>query len=348
MYSPNFNYNDKIVSLLIKIENTKSTLATLDFASNVEHKLVKNVRSLDMMHFANELGYEITVKDGYKLSTGVKVGNMTDADFKIIANFRSVLEFNTSRDVSSYSEVDYSILHHLNRLLINGWEDTWETKLRNAENKVDESWDDWEVLRDKDLAPEQVENAMFNVVDWYKSSIPTMTPLVRLLILIFRLIEIYPFIAANKFTIIALADYVLYRNGFSLNSYTSTIRIFNKNKKKVEESYLVSKKANDLSYWIEQMLVLMNSEMNEVRESISGYMVEEEKAKQQPFLDLNKRQLKVLRYLQSVPFVKREDYCHMMDVSTMTAFRDLNDLVRKKLLKIDGKGRGTKYRLTTM
>ena len=76
--------------------------------------------------------------------------------------------------------------------------------------------------------------------------------------------------------------------------------------------------------------------------------MEDERAKKQPFLDLNPRQLKVLRYLQNVPYIKREDYCHMMDVSTMTAFRDVNDLVRKKLLKVEGQGRGTKYRLSTM
>jgi hypothetical protein len=31
----------------------------------------------------------------------------------------------------------------------------------------------------------------------------------------------------------------------------------------------------------------------------------------------------------------------------MTAFRDLKDLVRKKLIKLDGKGRGTKYKLAS-
>jgi hypothetical protein len=31
----------------------------------------------------------------------------------------------------------------------------------------------------------------------------------------------------------------------------------------------------------------------------------------------------------------------------MTAFRDLKDLVRKKLIKMDGEGRGTKYFLSS-
>jgi len=36
----------------------------------------------------------------------------------------------------------------------------------------------------------------------------------------------------------------------------------------------------------------------------------------------------------------------MMDVSTMTAYRDLTELMEKKLVKLEGQGRGTKYMLS--
>ena len=92
----------------------------------------------------------------------------------------------------------------------------------------------------------------------------------------------------------------------------------------------------------------MAADLQESFDNVTGLLGEEEKRNtSQPFLDLNKRQLKILRYLQNIPTVQRDDYCQMMDVSTMTAYRDLNDLVSKKLIKVEGQGRGTKYKLAS-
>lgn len=348
MYEPKFTYTDKLVTALIKLENTKATLSNLDLTYNVKHKLTTNAKSLDMFHLAHMLGFELTLKDGEKLSSGVRVDGIDDTSFKLIQNFRNVLEFNRSTMVDTYSEVDYAVLHHLNRLLISGWKETWEAKFRTATEDLDPRWDDFITLRDETIENARVEKEIFELIEWYKSSMPTLTPLVRIPILIFRLIEIYPFIAANKLTIMAITDYLLLRNGLASKSFMSVVRNFVQNNERLVEAIYVSRKNFDLSYWIETFVDYLNKDLSEIRESINDYIIGEEKSKKQPFLDLNKRQLKVLRYLQTVPMIKREDYCHMMEVSTMTAFRDLNDLVRKKLLKVDGQGRGTKYRLASM
>ena len=348
MYEPKYRYTDKLVSSLIKLENSKATLSSLDLTYNVKHKLTTNAKALDMFHLANMIGFEITLKEGEKLSNGVKIDGIDDSSFKLIQNFRNILEFSRSTIVDTYSEVDYAVLHHLNRLLISGWKEVWEAKFRSGNDEIDSKWDDLVGLRDESVLSSNVEKEIFELIEWYKSAMPTVTPLVRLAILIFRLIEIYPFLAGNKLTIIAITDYLLLRNGLASKAYMSVIRTFVQNHDRLVEAIYMSRKNFDLSYWIETFVEYLNRDLAEIRESINDYIINDEKSKKQPFLDLNKRQLKVLRYLQTVQMIKREDYCHMMEVSTMTAFRDLNDLVRKKLLKVDGKGRGTKYRLSSM
>jgi predicted HTH transcriptional regulator len=110
----------------------------------------------------------------------------------------------------------------------------------------------------------------------------------------------------------------------------------------------MSKQNFESSLWIERFVKSMARDVEEQKNEIDKQMAEEqEKNAKQPFLDLNKRQLKILKYLQTIPTVKREDYCAMMDVSTMTAYRDLDDLVNKKLIKVEGRGRGTKYMLVS-
>lgn len=348
MYDPKLIYTDNLVSSLIKLENNKATLTNLDLTYNVKHKLSTKAKSVDMFEIATMLGFTVTIKDGEKLSSGIKVEGIDESSFKVIQNFRNVLEFNRSTIVDTYSEVDYAVLHHLNRLIIAGWKETWEAKFRTASDQLDTTWDDFSILRDESLASESVERAMFELIEWYKFAMPKIAPIVRLSILIYRLIEIYPFLAANKLTIIAIADYLLLRDGLSSKVYMSVVKPFVQSKDNLIEGLMLSRKNFDLAFWVEAFVEALNRDLSEIREGVNDFIIDEEKSKKQPFLDLNKRQLKVLRYLQTVPMIKREDYCHMMEVSTMTAFRDLNDLVRKKLLKIEGKGRGTKYRLASM
>jgi Fic family protein len=348
MFEPKFTYTDRLVWLLIKLENNKTTLQNLDLSYNVRHKLGLNAKSLDMFHLSNLLGLEVTLKDGEKLSSGIKPEAMDEDLFKLVQNMRNILEFNRSNMVDTYAEFDTPILLHLNKLMLNNWKETWESKFRTGDDIADQTHDYFFELSDETQPNSQIQQNIYDLVEWYKDVTPTLTPVVRIGILIFRLIDIYPFLAGNYLTLIALLDYLLLKYGLASRVYMSVVRNFDINNGKFLEAFFLSKKNYDLSFWLEAFVDSLNKELNQVRENINEYIIEDEKSKKQPFLDLNKRQLKVLRYLQSVPMIKREDYCHMMEVSTMTAFRDLNDLVRKRLLKVEGEGRGTKYRLASM
>ncbi|MDQ7020842.1 MAG: hypothetical protein Q9M91_03260 [Candidatus Dojkabacteria bacterium] len=215
-------------------------------------------------------------------------------------------------------------------------------------DKIDDRWDNYVDLRDPNIASHEIDSAVEDLVDWYLNSMIVITPVVRIGVLIFRLMEISPYIAGNKLTIAALLDYLLLKQGMSSKIYTSTLKFLENSEKKLMASFDLSRRSHDLSLWLENFTDGLVRELVTVREDIDRFIIEDEKSKKQPFLDLNKRQLKVLKYLQTVPTIKREDYCHMMDVSTMTAFRDMKDLVRKKLIKTEGKGRGTKYKLASM
>lgn len=347
MFDPKFTYNDKIVSNLIKIENLKTYLQTLDLNYDVRHRLTQNAKALDIFHLAHALGVELTLKDAEKIATGMKIESIEDERYHMLVNFRNALEFNRSSISDTYAEMDATILLHLNKLILTSWRESWESRFRNVSDSFREN-EDWLELRDTSIQSDKLEESIQDLVEWYKNSFITMPFLVRIMITLFRLIQIAPFVAGNKLTILAFADYLLLKNGLSSKAFISTIRNFDSNSEKYLEAFKLCNKNFDTTYWLETFTTALTKDLMQTRESISSFIADEEKSKKQPFLDLNKRQLKILRYLQNVAYIKREDYCHMMEVSTMTAFRDLNELVRKKLVKIDGQGRGTKYRLSTM
>jgi Fic family protein len=348
MYTPKFNYSDKVVQNLVKIERSKTILENLDLSYGIRQKLLTQLKAKDIMHLANGMGLDITLKDAEKLVNSQRIESVDETRSTILKNFKNAIDFNRSNVADTYAEFDRSVLFHITKLILNQWRETWEVNVRNFHDKLDERWDNYVTMRDTNISVNDIDSEINELIEWYKYSIPAITPVVRIAIVMYRLIEISAFSAGNKFIIWALIDYMLLKNGLSSRSYVSVIQMLSGSEERILKGYEIVRKTYDLSHWIDIFTSIISSELMSVREQIHEFVTEEEKSKQQPFLNLNKRQLKVLKYLQNVPVIKREDYCHMMEVSTMTAFRDLNDLVRKKLVKVEGKGRGTRYKLSSM
>ncbi len=348
MYEPQFNYTDKLVSNLIKLENNKTIIQTLDLPYEARNKLYNRTKAQNLFHLAHMLNLNITIKDAERILTGVIPQTDDPAKRDILVNFRNAEEFIRSPQADNFAEFDKTIIVELNKILVLNWRETWDAKYRNFNEKLDPRWDSFASLVDPEVKAKDLDLLMTDLIEWYKAANPTLTPIIKIAILFYRLIEICPFIAANKITILTILDNIFLKNQMSSKIYASVFKNVDQNDEAFIEAFSMSRKNHELTYWLETFTELMIKELVDVRESINDFVAEEEKSKKQPFLDLNKRQMKILKYLQTVPVIKREDYCHMMEVSTMTAFRDLNDLVRKKLVKIEGQGRGTKYKLANM
>ncbi len=346
MLEPKFTYNDRIVTRLVKIEANKTAIQLLDISNSIKAKLQLNAKSNDVFYISQLFGLDIQTKDAERIITGSNV-DIQDERLQLLKNFKVVKEFTHSSAVDGYAEIDTPILTQLNKMLMNGVYRSEDINFRSiyTENTPDK-YDDWYELKNKAIENPEIDLA--SLIEWYNNSTTSVTPLIRVAVIFYKLLDISPYNFGNKLTTIAIVDYLLYKAGLSLKTYTSFGKNIYSNLERLVEALRVSRNSNDMAPFVETFLDTLNKDLLDVRESVSDMLMEDEKAKKQPFLDLNQRQLKVLRYLQTVPSIKREDYCHMMEVSTMTAFRDLNDLVDKNLLKIEGQGRGTKYRLASM
>lgn len=58
---------------------------------------------------------------------------------------------------------------------------------------------------------------------------------------------------------------------------------------------------------------------------------------------LNERQIKAIKYVQKHGIITNKEYRKLNDVSHKTAHQDLIDLCQRSILKVEGKGRATKY-----
>lgn len=61
--------------------------------------------------------------------------------------------------------------------------------------------------------------------------------------------------------------------------------------------------------------------------------------------NLNERQMRAIEYVKSHRLITNSEYQHVVGCPQRTATRDLNELVQKGIVELEGKGRGAQYRL---
>jgi len=346
MYQPNYKITDKLLNQVTKIEVLKVTANLGQLEYGFRSKISLQARANSLFHLSHILGLGLSLKDSEKLAEGRNL-DAEDDKMRIMQNFRNLLEFNRSNAAESYTELDFTALLHINRIMLTGWKETWEVKFRNNE-EIDLQYEDWATFTDKSISSGDVEPQLVDALTWYQSANGKVNNLVRIVILAARLVQIMPFLAGNKYTIMGIIDLLMYQYGYTTALPLPITKPFDLSIVDFWKIWDEAINSNDLTAWLEKYVELLSRDATELKTDVDRLVQEEsDKNTNQPFLDLNKRQLKVLRYLQTIPTVRREDYCQMMDVSTMTAFRDLNDLVRKKLIKVEGQGRGTRYLLVS-
>ncbi len=345
MFNPNFVISNKILNNIVNIEKQLVRIENIEISANQALKLKASTKTLNIFHFAHMISYNISLNDAEKISEGKLYDQQNEKNI-LLNNLRNTHEFIRSSLQDEYIDIDTSILLHINKILLSNWKEVWDVKFRNPQLIEDTQWNDWIKLTDRTIEPLTLQDELKSAFDWYKISTQRIYVLIRIAVLAFRLIQIAPFSHLNKFTTVFAVDFLLKKHGYLSNDYLSTFRFFDSNNSNfiaVIEKITIENQ-NDLTLWIEFFTEALFLELQTITEDIKS-LAQSNTPQKKTFLDLNKRQLKILKYLQTIPTVKREDYVQIMDVSTMTAFRDLNDLVTKKLLKIEGKGRATKYML---
>lgn len=346
MYFPKFEYTSKFVLKLMQLEQSKTLLQASDLKYTTKTKILQKAKTKNLFQIGVNIGLELTIKDAEKAILGTKPRFEDDLLQKIFINSRQGIEYIHSSEIKNYQEFDNAVYQEINKKIVFDWKETWDAKYRNFNERYDDTADPLAHIRNTSIKGNELDVMVNDLIEWYKSAAPTVAPIIRIGVVFHRLLEIAPFIAGNTITTMLLIEHLLLTHGYSTKVFSSSTAAFLQNKENLADAFETSSQAEDLSYWLEWFVGVLENDLVSVRESIHDYVKEEEKSKSQPFLDLNNRQMKVLKYLQSVPTIKREEYCNIMEVSTMTAFRDLRDLVKKKLIKTEGRGRGTKYRLT--
>ena len=179
--------------------------------------------------------------------------------------------------------------------------------------------------------PEFVES----LCDFFNNDNPHtfIHPIIRGIIVHFMLAFMHPFVDGNGRTARALFYWYMLKEGYKLTEYMSISRVIAKSKSNYEKAFrYVENDGNDMGYFVAYNLGALEISFQQLRDYIQRK--QREKSAASSFMmagNINQRQALVLQRLKEEPetIFTVKDVQEQFSVSSMTARKDLSDLVKQ-------------------
>ncbi len=326
-----------IVNSLIEVERglTKIRLSGED---GTKYVLNRNVNAL--FHTCTELEIKITLKEAEKLHSGSEI-TTGDLREELVSNYIKTNTMTQSIAQNKVAVANYETILEIYASLGDRIYQAREMRFRMEGEKPSHEYNDTANLLAKEYENMNGETLSTKLIEeiYRDNEIPEI---VRIGLMYFYLLRVQPLRSLNKLTINAFINLLFAKYMQNIPYSWSAEEFFGVNK---SEIYKIIGKKEAEQEWLKLFINYLESKITDIASSITIANNGGSFAKN--FLDLNKRQLRILKYLQTIPSIRREDFVEMTGVSAMTAYRDLNQLVEYKLLRVYGTGRGTKYMLAS-
>ena len=182
--------------------------------------------------------------------------------------------------------------------------------------------------------PEFVES----LCDFFNNNNPRtfIHPIIRGIIVHFMLAFMHPFVDGNGRTARALFYWYMLKEGYKLTEYMSISRVIAKSKSNYEKAFrYVENDGNDMGYFVAYNLGALEKSFQQLRDYIQRK--QREKRAASSFMmagNINQRQALILQRLKEDPdtIFTVKDVQDLFSVSSMTARKDLSDLVQQGYL----------------
>lgn len=183
--------------------------------------------------------------------------------------------------------------------------------------------------------PEFIET----LCDFFNNDSPNtfIHPIIKGIIVHFMLAYMHPFVDGNGRTARALFYWYMLKENYKLTEYMSISRVIAKSKSSYEKAFRYTENdGNDMGYFVANNLRVLETSFQQLREYIQRK--QQEKKAASTFMmagNINYRQAIVLQRLTNEPdtIFTVKDVQELLSVSSMTARKDLSDLVQQGYLE---------------
>lgn len=344
MFNPQFLITNKILSSISKIEAAEEVIRHSPLLPLWE-KQFKEDAIIRSAHHGTHIEGNMLHKDEAK---DVLLGRDVigrPRDIEEVINYRKVIEFIDEEAKQKISKITEPLIKKLHRIITNkilSPEQTGEYRLKQVVIRNSSTGE----ITFKPPAPIEVPFLMREFLYWInQENQDELHPILKAGIVHHELVRIHPFIDGNGRVARVLATLILLLGGYDIRRFFSLEEYYDKDAISYYHS-LQKASAGDLTSWLEYFTFGASIEFNKIKEKIlklsQDVKLKEKIGGQQIFL--TERQIKIIEYMQEVGYLQNKSFNSIFpDISEDSVLRDVQDLVKKSLIKKIGSTKAARY-----
>jgi Fic family protein len=263
-----------------------------------------------------------------------------------VANYGQALEFVDFLSDAEITADGETVIRQIHWLLMKGIHDT---RIKPGEYRTEPNWiEDQGIKVYEPPFHMDVPSLMREFSLWLRED-GNIDPILRAGIAHAHLVAIHPFVDGNGRTARLLATLLLQKGGYGFRKLLSLDTYYQRNR----DSYIkalsqsLGKKFTpdyDLTSWLKFFTISVVLQASRLETKLTDWRIWVDSAhKELADSGLNARQIDGLIYAMNVGYITRKDYMEIVEVSPLTATRDLANMVQRKILTPKGAGRSRVY-----
>lgn len=337
-----YKITDDTLNYIASIERNLSVINQSEITSYARNRILNESTFNDLFALSNFLKLGLTLGEVKKISLGKK--DTTKVEAKLLANVRQVFDFVKNNFRQGGFNFNFHFVQHVVKLLQSGILEVWDLgRIRTGGEMIENRFE----LPNQIYFREDCTGPLADAVLWIENN-KSVHPIIKSVVFMMFINLISPFVGLNYLSSLVFQRLILEKYGYSSVFNLPLFKFLNI---KPSEYYDVIEQTLDQKRGITQILEFTSELINEYLSQTKNEIVKLDYfdiKSNYDKVDLNERQLRLLKLLQYKIFIRRYEYTKLFKVSPMTAYRDLNFLVEKKLLIVKGQGKATKYTLSTL
>ena len=343
MFTPSFVITNKILNNISKIEAAEEVIRHSPLLPLWEKEFREDAIVRSAYHGTHIEGNALQKADAKDILEGRDVVGRP-RDIQEIINYRKVIEYIDEEAVKKIEKITEQIIKKLHRIIaykvvtpeLTGEYRDKQVVVRNSETGE---------VTFRPPPPLEIPFLMREYLYWLNWDDKDLHPILKAGIAHHELVRIHPFIDGNGRVARILATLILFLGGYDIRRFFSLEEYYDKDAVSYYEN-LKKASAGNLSSWLEYFTFGASVEFTKIKEKIlklsKDVKLKEKFGGKQIYL--TERQVKIIEYIQEIGYLQNQTFPTLFsNISEDSVLRDLQDLIKKELIKKVGSTKAARY-----
>lgn len=339
MYSPQFTINNKILKNIGSIEGAKQIIENAPLLPYWEKKFQDDA-ILRTTHYGTHIeGNELSLTQVQKVLDGERVV-ARERDVQEVINYRKL---NERMEKLAQVAIDEDMIKEIHRIVVEKVLDHTPGEYRDKSVVIRNS-----ITGEVSFRPPNAIEVPWQMRDllMFINEDHDIHPVLKAGVVHYEFVRIHPFVDGNGRVGRALSTLVLFRQGYDIRQFFSLEEHFDNDPEAYYDALQsVEKKRGDQTEWLAYFTECLAIELSRIKERIESISIDTNLKKRLggPIM-LSDRQLKIIEYVQKIGYLENKTFESLFPmVSEDTVLREVQDLVKKGIIKKQGVTKGVKY-----